>query len=204
MVLFTIGLGADLEEDALQRMASRPEYFYKAPDAESLTEIYRRIAVAVPCPEGRFGGGAPMAHEERLTQRFNYRTAYTFTLSNQPSPTGRLVFHVEAAAAHLGIRLLNGGEDLAVAVQGQVRIASQEHQVVDRSGRPHHLVGGRRDKRPPSPRDVARIPEAAAAVYREGRMLLRAPETVDQPCPGRGPAIPSRPPPSPSRGPPAR
>ena len=56
MVLFTIGLGADLEEDALQRMASRPEYFYKAPDAESLTEIYRRIAVAVPCPGGAFWG----------------------------------------------------------------------------------------------------------------------------------------------------
>ena len=55
-VLFTIGLGADLEEDALRRMASRPEFFYKAPDAEALTEIYRRIAVAVPCPGGSFWG----------------------------------------------------------------------------------------------------------------------------------------------------
>lgn len=56
VLLFTIGLGADLEEDALRRMASRPEYFYKAPDAEDLAAIYRHIAVTLPCPGGAFWG----------------------------------------------------------------------------------------------------------------------------------------------------
>ena len=55
-VLFTIGLGADLEEDALRRMASRPEYYYAAPDAEDLASIYRRIAVTLPCAGALYWG----------------------------------------------------------------------------------------------------------------------------------------------------
>lgn len=54
VLLFTIGLGADLEADALRRMASRPEHFYIAPDAEDLAAIYERIAVTLPCPGGVF------------------------------------------------------------------------------------------------------------------------------------------------------
>jgi hypothetical protein len=37
-------------------MATRPEYFYAAPDAEALAGIYRGIAVAIPCPVADFWG----------------------------------------------------------------------------------------------------------------------------------------------------
>jgi hypothetical protein len=55
-VLFTIGLGNDLDTEALRGMASKPEYFYLAPDAAALAGIYRSIAVAIPCPAGAFWG----------------------------------------------------------------------------------------------------------------------------------------------------
>jgi Mg-chelatase subunit ChlD len=55
-VLFTIGLGSDLDTEALRGMASKPEYLYVAPDAEALAGIYRGIAVAIPCPAGTFWG----------------------------------------------------------------------------------------------------------------------------------------------------
>jgi hypothetical protein len=56
VVVFTIGLGADLDTEALGRMASRPEYYYRAPDAEALAGIYRGIAVAIPCSASGFWG----------------------------------------------------------------------------------------------------------------------------------------------------
>jgi hypothetical protein len=56
VVLFMVGLGQDLDTDALHRMASRPEYFFVAPDAEQLAGIYRSIAVAIPCPANAFWG----------------------------------------------------------------------------------------------------------------------------------------------------
>jgi hypothetical protein len=56
VLLFTVGLGADLDEAALRNMATRPEYFYTTPDAEALAEIYRGIAVAIPCPVAGFWG----------------------------------------------------------------------------------------------------------------------------------------------------
>jgi Ca-activated chloride channel family protein len=56
VTVFTIGLGQDLDVEALARMASRMEYFYQAPDAEALAGIYRGIAVSIPCPVDRFWG----------------------------------------------------------------------------------------------------------------------------------------------------
>jgi Mg-chelatase subunit ChlD len=56
VVVFTIGLGTDLDIEALRSMATRPEYFYAAPDAEALAGIYRGIAVAIPCPVADFWG----------------------------------------------------------------------------------------------------------------------------------------------------
>jgi Mg-chelatase subunit ChlD len=56
VTIFTIGLGNELDEWALQAMASRPDYYYWAPDAEELADIYRRIAVTIPCPAGQFWG----------------------------------------------------------------------------------------------------------------------------------------------------
>jgi hypothetical protein len=56
VVVFTVGLGAELDTEALRSMATRPEYFYTAPDAEALAGIYRGIAVAIPCPVAGFWG----------------------------------------------------------------------------------------------------------------------------------------------------
>jgi hypothetical protein len=56
VVVFTVGLGSDLDVDALRAMASRPDYFHIAPDAEALAGIYRDIAVAIPCPASAFWG----------------------------------------------------------------------------------------------------------------------------------------------------
>ncbi|MCE7939811.1 MAG: VWA domain-containing protein [Chloroflexi bacterium CFX6] len=57
VVVFTIGLGLDLDDAALAAMASRPAYFYRAPEAEGLAGIYRQIAVEIPCPADAFWGG---------------------------------------------------------------------------------------------------------------------------------------------------
>lgn len=50
VTVFTIGLGDDLDVDSLERIASRPEYFKRAPDAEDLAAVYASIAVEIPCP----------------------------------------------------------------------------------------------------------------------------------------------------------
>jgi Mg-chelatase subunit ChlD len=57
VVIFTIGVGEELEPDALAAIASQPDFFYRAPDAEDLGEIYRAIAVAIPCGPGSYWGG---------------------------------------------------------------------------------------------------------------------------------------------------
>jgi Mg-chelatase subunit ChlD len=59
VTIFTIGLGKDDELNAseLREMASKPEYFYLAPDGEDLLAIYREIAAEIPCPSDAFWGG---------------------------------------------------------------------------------------------------------------------------------------------------
>ena len=59
VTVFTVGLGDDLDHEALRAMASRPDDYHHAPDAEQLAEIYRAIAVAIPCPAERFWGRRP-------------------------------------------------------------------------------------------------------------------------------------------------
>lgn len=54
IVIFTIGVGLTPDEEALRSMATKPEFYHWAPDAEELSAIYRRIAVTVPCPEDAF------------------------------------------------------------------------------------------------------------------------------------------------------
>lgn len=56
VVVFTIGLGEDLDLAALEEMASERGYFYRAPDAEDLAAIYAAIAVTIPCPADAFWG----------------------------------------------------------------------------------------------------------------------------------------------------
>jgi hypothetical protein len=55
--VYTIGLGAEVEDDALAAMASRPEDYHRAPEAGALAGIYAQIAVALPCPARAFWGG---------------------------------------------------------------------------------------------------------------------------------------------------
>ena len=58
ITIFTIGLGEadELNIVELAQMASRPEYFYRAPDGEDLLAIYRTIAVEIPCPAEAYWG----------------------------------------------------------------------------------------------------------------------------------------------------
>jgi Mg-chelatase subunit ChlD len=58
ITIFTIGLGqpADLNVVELRQMASRPDYFYLAPDGEDLRAICQSIAVEIPCPAASFWG----------------------------------------------------------------------------------------------------------------------------------------------------
>jgi Mg-chelatase subunit ChlD len=56
VVVYTIGLGDTLDFEALRQIASAPEFFYRAPDAEDLADIYRQIAVEIPCPKEEFWG----------------------------------------------------------------------------------------------------------------------------------------------------
>jgi Mg-chelatase subunit ChlD len=48
--IVTIGLGATVDVDLLTEIATSPEYFHYAPNAEDLQEIYREIAEEIPCP----------------------------------------------------------------------------------------------------------------------------------------------------------
>ncbi len=56
VVVFTVGLGEDLDAEALEAMASRPAYYFASPDAAALAGIYREIAVMIPCPGELFWG----------------------------------------------------------------------------------------------------------------------------------------------------
>ncbi|MEO8083258.1 MAG: vWA domain-containing protein [Ardenticatenales bacterium] len=50
ILLFTIGIGQELDVDALQAMASQPPFFFRSPDASDLERIYVEIASLIPCP----------------------------------------------------------------------------------------------------------------------------------------------------------
>jgi hypothetical protein len=52
--VYTVGLGADLDEAALREMASGAGAYHHAPTAEELAGIYRTIAVDIPCPPAAF------------------------------------------------------------------------------------------------------------------------------------------------------
>ena len=56
ITIFTIGLGEDLDLWAMEAMASKPSYFYRAPDGEDLKDIYQAIAVEIPCPAEQYWG----------------------------------------------------------------------------------------------------------------------------------------------------
>ncbi|MEO8083460.1 MAG: VWA domain-containing protein [Ardenticatenales bacterium] len=57
IVVFTIALGDDVDAEALARIASRPEYAFRAPTADDLAAIYGAVAGAIPCPASANWGG---------------------------------------------------------------------------------------------------------------------------------------------------
>jgi Mg-chelatase subunit ChlD len=55
-IIYTIGVGTDLDREALREMASRDEWFYDTPDAEDLGNVYLAITAAFPCPATSYWG----------------------------------------------------------------------------------------------------------------------------------------------------
>jgi secreted protein with Ig-like and vWFA domain len=49
VVIFTVGIGDDLDVDALRAIASQERYFFRSPDAADLEQIYSTIATLIPC-----------------------------------------------------------------------------------------------------------------------------------------------------------
>jgi uncharacterized protein YegL len=49
LLVFTIGLGTAIDHDLLRGCASRPEWYYPAPDTRDLAAIYDQIAFQIPC-----------------------------------------------------------------------------------------------------------------------------------------------------------
>lgn len=50
VLIFTIGIGQELDVDALREMATEEQFFFQSPDAGDLERIYLEIASLIPCP----------------------------------------------------------------------------------------------------------------------------------------------------------
>lgn len=59
IALYVVGLGADFNPRLLETMAGSPERYFAAPEADALSELYRRLARLIPCPEGRHDWARP-------------------------------------------------------------------------------------------------------------------------------------------------
>ncbi len=59
VVIFTIGLGAELDDAALTAIASKPSFAFRASDGAALEAIYREIAVTLPGPADCYWGRRP-------------------------------------------------------------------------------------------------------------------------------------------------
>jgi uncharacterized protein YegL len=49
LLVFTIGLGPDVDHQLMTDVASRDDWYFYAPDSSDLSAIYARIAVSIPC-----------------------------------------------------------------------------------------------------------------------------------------------------------
>lgn len=49
ITVLTVGLGSDVDHELLRDVASEPELYFHAPDADDLEEIYIRIVDLIPC-----------------------------------------------------------------------------------------------------------------------------------------------------------
>ncbi len=54
--IFTVGIGTDLDREALQIMASKPGSFYVTADGEGVVGILASIAETIPCPPSAYWG----------------------------------------------------------------------------------------------------------------------------------------------------
>jgi predicted nucleic acid-binding protein len=57
VVVYTIGLGADIDEATLRTIAGADERYYCAPDSGDLARIYGEIARDLMCPGMELWGG---------------------------------------------------------------------------------------------------------------------------------------------------
>lgn len=57
ITIFTIGVGTNIDVEALEVIASTPAGFLRAPDAEGLADIYYEVARSIPCPASAYWGG---------------------------------------------------------------------------------------------------------------------------------------------------
>lgn len=69
VVIFTVGLGDDLDVEALGAMASQPDYFRTAASATDLAAIYRDIAGLLPCPADAFWGNRALTQPRPVPLR---------------------------------------------------------------------------------------------------------------------------------------
>jgi Mg-chelatase subunit ChlD len=67
VLVFTIGVGEDLDEAGLAAMASQPAYYYRAPDAAALEAIFRAVAVTIPCAPATPHGAPPPLGDQAAT-----------------------------------------------------------------------------------------------------------------------------------------
>ncbi|MFN8575164.1 MAG: VWA domain-containing protein, partial [Gemmatimonadaceae bacterium] len=56
VTFFTIGLGDDVDDGALEAIAAPGGRYFRAPTADGLAEVYRQVAGRIPCPAGGFWG----------------------------------------------------------------------------------------------------------------------------------------------------
>jgi Mg-chelatase subunit ChlD len=49
LLVFTIGLGTDVDEQLLEDIAGKPTWYFPAPDTSDLQSIYEQIAYEIPC-----------------------------------------------------------------------------------------------------------------------------------------------------------
>lgn len=56
IIFFTVGLGDDVDAEALEAIAAPGGRFFRTADSRGLADICAEVAVAIPCPAGAFWG----------------------------------------------------------------------------------------------------------------------------------------------------
>ena len=56
ILVYTIGLGDNVDPDLLRLIATTPNNYLEAPSADQLTAVYEALADDLPCPSGVIWG----------------------------------------------------------------------------------------------------------------------------------------------------